>query len=348
MILYFAYIGNLLKNHKYSTAIFQFIIVFIAFLVAGVFFFDTIYPLPYEKYLRPLFLKFGFGDVIFIKRGRFSLFFPERARYIGNSKLILQARSRNGSNLIVTEEMANLPFLGKNQSRKYFMFKFHTNRALNKQSFSLVDRRYEKMYKSFNNASKDELVRYEGRETTYNLISPDFADVDIILKSFEFPSNRRKDYFGNEVPGKSGGFEYFNENTIIYLEVNGELAVIEMGVRSDGFEYFHLPYHLSLLRKIQDEFTNDSPVISKRIVTCYKCNSNIDFATDLCSSCGVPAPRCIICLIDLNYNEDIGTMECCGSLAHKGHLMSWLTDHDTCPICKAKHPKIAYSVIQMP
>lgn len=70
---------------------------------------------------------------------------------------------------------------------------------------------------------------------------------------------------------------------------------------------------------------------------CYNCQDPFDPLEDVCTKCGSPRPRCIVCFQDLKpeIDTDVVILPCCKIYAHKEHMIVWLRKKPSCPNCHA-------------
>ncbi|MHA1218469.1 MAG: RING finger protein [Candidatus Heimdallarchaeaceae archaeon] len=70
---------------------------------------------------------------------------------------------------------------------------------------------------------------------------------------------------------------------------------------------------------------------------CYNCQDPFDPFEEVCTSCGSPRPRCIVCFQDLKpeIDTDVVILPCCKIYAHKDHMIVWLRKKPSCPNCHA-------------
>lgn len=71
---------------------------------------------------------------------------------------------------------------------------------------------------------------------------------------------------------------------------------------------------------------------------CFNCKEEISYFGDFCISCGVIAPKCVICFDDPEPNEDVILFDCCKSYSHKKHALTWINTENSCPSCRATKP----------
>ncbi len=70
--------------------------------------------------------------------------------------------------------------------------------------------------------------------------------------------------------------------------------------------------------------------------SCIKCGEPITTGGTLCSKCGGPQQRCMICRQFVGREELHFQCPHCKQLAHRIHLLDWLKTKDFCPYCRRK------------
>ena len=78
------------------------------------------------------------------------------------------------------------------------------------------------------------------------------------------------------------------------------------------------------------------PVETMELVPCPKCGSKIDKTQIVCPNCGYVLPKCVICNLIIEDDDEIETCPECGAIGHRAHFREWVHVKGTCPICK-KH-----------
>lgn len=70
------------------------------------------------------------------------------------------------------------------------------------------------------------------------------------------------------------------------------------------------------------------------LVPCPKCGSKIDKTQIICSNCGYELPKCVICNLIIEDDDEIETCPSCGAIGHRAHFREWARIKGICPICK--------------
>lgn len=78
---------------------------------------------------------------------------------------------------------------------------------------------------------------------------------------------------------------------------------------------------------------------------CHGCGTEIDFSKDICPSCKIKAPSCIICFNNPESLDEVSFMICCRNYVHSDHLQSWMDDNGNCPYCRRVNP-ISVKVVE--
>ena len=74
------------------------------------------------------------------------------------------------------------------------------------------------------------------------------------------------------------------------------------------------------------------------MIICPKCKNNFYINksgnTIMCSNCGYELPKCSICNLVVDDDDQIETCPECGAIGHRTHFREWVHIKGVCPICK--------------
>ncbi|TFG04882.1 MAG: hypothetical protein EU536_03555 [Promethearchaeota archaeon] len=76
------------------------------------------------------------------------------------------------------------------------------------------------------------------------------------------------------------------------------------------------------------------PTLRMELIPCPQCSSKIDKTTAVCPNCGHELPKCVICNLIIEDEDEIETCPECGAIGHRTHFREWTHVKGTCPICK--------------
>ncbi|NVM29322.1 MAG: zinc ribbon domain-containing protein [Candidatus Helarchaeota archaeon] len=76
------------------------------------------------------------------------------------------------------------------------------------------------------------------------------------------------------------------------------------------------------------------PVDTMELIPCPQCGSKIDKTQIICSNCGYELPKCVVCNLVIDDDDEIETCTECGAVGHRTHFREWVHVKGSCPICK--------------
>ncbi len=76
------------------------------------------------------------------------------------------------------------------------------------------------------------------------------------------------------------------------------------------------------------------PGDTMELIPCPNCSSKIDKTQLICPNCGYELPKCVVCNLFIDENEEIETCPECGATGHRAHFLEWVRVKGICPICK--------------
>lgn len=231
---------------------------------------------------------------------------------------------------------------------------------------STVDDYFE--FKKFRNIAKDITIEirkfydYSTYEISYKLILTTPS-----IQTYQFSMKKQK---RNSKTAKTGdraleGLEKFDITTTSPNHVRFIMSELEIDKFNDFFfsaysldvksqdgllEIIvelkaHIPYlfiSVDFIDFILPKLLSGVPLegIDYEEYICFNCQSKLAYAGDICSSCGVIAPKCVICFDDPEPNEMVILFDCCKSYAHKQHAKLWIKINNICPSCRSEAPML--------
>ncbi|HUX98455.1 MAG TPA: zinc ribbon domain-containing protein [Candidatus Deferrimicrobium sp.] len=76
------------------------------------------------------------------------------------------------------------------------------------------------------------------------------------------------------------------------------------------------------------------PSEAMTLIPCPQCSSKIDRTQAVCPHCGFELPKCVICNLLIDEDDEIQTCPECGAVGHRAHFREWVHVKGKCPICK--------------
>ena len=120
--------------------------------------------------------------------------------------------------------------------------------------------------------------------------------------------------------------------SISYVLINSE--DVEMTIYDDTV-FITLVELIALIGEAIINSREVTEVFEVEELRCYSCGDVFDKTEEICTNCGSPRPRCIICFQDLSPSEkdDVVILPCCGVYTHYNHIVAWLKQKPICPTC---------------
>jgi len=88
-----------------------------------------------------------------------------------------------------------------------------------------------------------------------------------------------------------------------------------------------------LLKKYETDKSPTERLISEKEVTCYFCGSINSSDEVRCSSCNREKIKCLICLFNFQFGDEVGACPYCEKDFHYSHFSEWI---------KVKSSSVAY------